>query len=948
MSKINSLQKKLRQVIPGQQLYNAPIDCLAKGTDAGFYRLMPQLVVQVNNEAEIREVLRLCNELTTPVTFKAGGTSLSGQTISDSVLIEIGPDFNAITISDEGLVASFQPGVRGGFANQQLAKYGRKIGPSPASVNAAKIGGIVANNASGASYGIVTNSYNTLKSLRLVMADGTLLDTADAASRVAFESSHAALLHEIGVIRDQIKNDPALADKIKQKYHLKNTTGYGMNAFVDFNHPIDIIAHLMVGSEGTLGFISEVTLNTIADQARKTCSLLFMPNITEAARAILPLRQCQVSAAELMDRNALRAVEDVEGLPSLLKSLPDEAAALLIETSANTEAELIQQKNEIEVRLSAIQTLYPIQFTDNTKDYNTYWKVRKGLFTSAAATRPAGTTCIIEDVAFPGERLDASLPDLQRLLDQHHYHGSVMWGHLLDGNIHFLIMPDFSRPQEMENYKSFMHELADLVVNKYNGSLKAEHGTGRNMAPFVAYEWGQEIYQLMKSVKAAFDPKSILNPGVLINEDPEVYVKNIKPLPQAHPIVDACIECGFCESSCPSRDLTLSPRQRITVFRELSRVQGEPQSAVHKGIAKAYRYKGEESCATDGLCALNCPVGINTGLLIKALRFDGKGTVSKSIATYVSNHFGAFAAAARYALKGAYWAQRVLPQVVLKKGGYALHRLSGRTIPLWNKYLPQAAPAIDVDTKHAGKYKVVYFPACINRMFGNGPEYKEKEALTQVTSNLLQKAGYELIYPADLENLCCGMAFDSKGFKEQGMQKLKALEKALLEASNNGEYQVLCDMSPCLLRMKEWMDKRLKLYEPIGFTLTFLKDKLHFWQQPETVMVHSTCSSTKMGLDDQLVELAGLCAREVIRPEKTGCCGWAGDKGFNLPDLNKSALRYLKDEIPVQATGGYSTSRTCEIGLSHHSGLTYQSILFLVDRSTVALAEKTSNSDKYL
>lgn len=944
MRKIDILQKRLKQVIPGKQMYNAPIDCLAKGTDAGFYRLIPQLVVQVNNEVEIRELLRCCYELTIPVTFKAGGTSLSGQTITDSVLIEIGPDFNAFTICNEDQQAAFQPGVRGGFANQQLAKYGRKIGPSPASINAAKIGGIVANNASGASYGIATNSYNTLKSLRLVMVDGTLLDTADDASRAAFENSQAALLHEITGIRDQIQADPALSDKIKQKYRLKNTTGYGMNAFVDFNHPIDILAHLMVGSEGTLGFISEVTLKTIEDYSMKTCALLFLPNIEEAAKSILPLRQCRVSAAELMDRNALRAVEDVEGLPSLLKELPDEAAALLIETSANTEGELTQQKEEIEARLSAIETLYPIQFTDNTKDYNAYWKVRKGLFTSAAATRPAGTTCIIEDVAFPGERLDAALSDLQKLLDQHHYHGSVMWGHLLDGNIHFLMMPDFSQSHEMENYKSFMHELADLVVNKYNGSLKAEHGTGRNMAPFVAYEWGEEIYQLMKSVKTAFDPKDILNPGVLINEDHEIYTRNIKPLPEAHPIIDACIECGFCESSCPSRDLTLTPRQRITVFRELKRMQGDQSSALYKRIAKGYQYKGEESCATDGLCALNCPVGINTGKLIKELRFDNKGPVSQSIAAYVSNHFGAFVATARYALKGVYLMQRVLPQAVLKKGGYALHRLSGRTIPLWNKYLPQAALAIDVNAKHVGKYKVVYFPACINRMFGNGPEYKEKEALMQVTSKVLQKAGYELIYPTDLSQLCCGMAFDSKGFKDQGMQKLKELEKALLYASNYGKYPVLCDMSPCLLRMKELMDKRLKLYEPIGFTLSFLKDKLHFEQQPETVMVHSTCSSTKMGLDNQLVELANLCAKEVIRPEKTGCCGWAGDKGFNLPDLNKSALRYLKDEIPAQATGGYSTSRTCEIGLSLHSGLTYQSILFLVDKATVAIAEDTSVS----
>jgi len=771
----------------------------------------------------------------------------------------------------------------------------------------------------------------------MVLVDGTVCDTASMKSRANFEKMHTELLASISGIKKQIHSDTALLDKIKIKYQLKNTTGYGMNAFVDFEHPIDILAHLLVGSEGTLGFISEVTLQTIVDHPKKTCALLFLPDITEAARAILPLRNCQVSAAELMDRNALRAVEEVEGLPSLLKELPEKAAALLIETSADAEEKLAMQKKQIVSELSEIKTLFPIQFTDNDKDYNTYWKVRKGLFTSAAATRPSGTTCIIEDVAFPGELLDKALPDLQDLLHKYQYRGSVMWGHLLDGNIHFLIMPDFSLSKEKVNYKSFMHELADLVVNKYQGSLKAEHGTGRNMAPFVEYEWGEDIYRLMKDVKKIIDPKGILNPGVLINDDPEVYTKNIKPLPQAHPLIDSCIECGFCESSCPSRDLTLTPRQRITVFRELTRQKDLNKSSIFKKIEKAYRFKGEESCATDGLCALNCPVGINTGKLIKEIRYDQKSFIGKKMAAYVSHHFGTFANVARVALNGAWWAQRILPEAVLKKGGIILHRLSVRKIPLWNKYLPKAGPLVNTALKNEGKEKVVYFPACINRMFGNGPEYSEKEALTQVTANLLRKAGYETIYPDNLINLCCGMAFDSKGFKEQGMDKLRELEQVLLKVSNQGEYPVLCDMSPCLLRMKELMSDRLKLYEPIEFTLTYLQDKLVFEQQPETVMVHSTCSNTKMGLDNQLVELAQLCAKEVIKPEKTGCCGWAGDKGFNLPELNKSALRYLKDEIPERATGGYSTGRTCEIGLSVHSGLTYKSILFLVDRATKSI-----------
>ncbi|MCG8581673.1 MAG: FAD-binding oxidoreductase [Bacteroidales bacterium] len=935
---ISDFKKGVKAFLPGQQVYGDYIDRFAKGTDAGFYRLIPQLVVQVNNEQELQKVVSLAYQLSVAVTFKAGGTSLSGQTISDSVLIEIGPEFNQYEILDEGRKIKLQPGVRGGYANQQLARYGYKIGPSPASVNAAKIGGIVANNASGASYGIVTNSYNTIEAMRLVMSDGTLLVTNDVESRKAFEQSHKTLLEELSSIRNQILTTKSVSDKISSKYQLKNTTGYGMNSFMDFEDPIDILMHLMVGSEGTLGFISEVTMNTIEDPANRTCALIFLPSIKDAARCIMPLRACKVSAAELMDRNALKAVEDVEGLPAFLKELPEGTAALLVETAAHTAEELFEQQQEIVEQLSEVETLFPIAFTDNEKDYNTYWKVRKGLFTSAAATRPAGTTCIIEDVAFPGEVLDEALPELQILLDKHHYNGSVTWGHLLDGNIHFLIMPDFKLSWQMDNYKAFMHSLAQLVVDRFKGSLKAEHGTGRNMAPFVEYEWGSDVYKLMKQLKKGVDPTGILNPGVLLNDDAEVYTKNIKPLPEAHPIVDSCIECGFCESNCPSRDLSLTPRQRITVFRALESGEVESDKEYRK-LVKAFAYKGDESCATDGLCALNCPVGINTGKLIKELRFEKKGSIATATAGFIANNYAAFNSVARGALNIVGGLQKVLPEKVMEKGGAFVHKASGRSIPLWNTHMPLGAKKVDTTSAISSDRKVVYFPACINRMMGNDAETRSKEALTAVTRKLVNKAGYEIIYPENLTNLCCGMSFDSKGFKGQGMDKLEELETALLKATDNGRYPVLCDMSPCLLRMKELMDKRLNLMEPVDFTLRYLKDHLQFNVQNETVMVHSTCSSTKMGLDNKLVELAQLCASEVIKPEKTGCCGWAGDKGFNLPELNKSALRYLKDEVPEQAVAGYSTSRTCEIGLSLHSGISYQSIVYLVDKATKPLAK---------
>jgi D-lactate dehydrogenase len=163
-----------------------------------------------------------------------------------------------------------------------------------------------------------------------------------------------------------------------------------------------------------------------------------------------------------------------------------------------------------------------------------------------------------------------------------------------------------------------MDDVAQLVAVEFGGSLKAEHGTGRNMAPFVELEWGSDAYQLMWQLKRLLDPNGILNPDVVLSEDPQIHLKHLKPLPAADEIVDKCIECGFCEPVCPSKGLTLSPRQRIVIWRD---IQAKKRAGVDTTeLEAAYQYQGIDTCAATGLCAQRCPVGINTGELVKKLR----------------------------------------------------------------------------------------------------------------------------------------------------------------------------------------------------------------------------------------------------------------------------------------------------------------------------------------
>jgi len=920
--------------IPSSRIFCDPFRMLAFGTDASFYRLVPKIVVKANTPEEVAHLLRTAAPLNIPVTFRAAGTSLAGQAVTDSVLVVLAGGWRKRAIHDGGEKISLEPGILGAEANASLAPYRRKIGPDPASINHCMIGGIAANNASGMCCGTAQNSYRTVESMKILFHDGTVLDTGDPESRRSFGASHPELLREIGVLRDEIGEDPVLRERIRHKFRIKNTTGYSLNAFVDYTDPVDIILHLMIGSEGTLGFIAEVTYRTVEEQAFKASTLIVFPDIWNACRATIRLKAGPVSAVELMDRASLRSVEDQEGMPAYLKGLGDSATGLLVETRSNDAESLERQVAEVLGLLSDVPTVFPVAFTDQKAEYEKLWNIRKGLFPAVGAARQIGTTVVIEDVVFPIETLADATLELEGLMKKHGYDEGIIFGHALEGNLHFVFTQDFSDSAEVARYQRFMEDLCEMTVKKYDGSLKGEHGTGRNMAPFVEREWGEKAYALMKRIKRAFDPKYLLNPGVIINDNPLVHLENLKPLPEAHGIIDKCIECGFCEVMCPSKDLTTTPRQRIVIQREISRLRtsGGDRQAIARFEAD-YHYLGEQTCATDGLCATTCPVAIDTGQHTKELRSLQNGAFGKSAARWAAGHYAAVTSGVRGGLASLSAARIVLGDRALGSVARGARALSGGRLPAWNPCMPKPAPAQTFrGASNGSARKVVYFPSCIVRTMGPSPGDPDQRALFEAVRSLLGKAGYEILYPPDMAGLCCGMPFGSKGFFEEAEHKRRELEAALLACSRNGEYPVLFDTSPCLYTMKRKPDPRLKFYEPVEFIHTFLLDVLEFTKIPETVAVHVTCSAIKLGLREKFLAVAGACAEKVVVPDHVGCCGVAGDRVFFFPELNESALSALRRGLPPGCGSGVSNSRTCEIGLSLQSGLPYQSIVYLVDR----------------
>lgn len=970
--KYSRFLEEVGKFVPKNALYTDELRRFAWGTDAGFYRLVPKIIIRSSNEKEVSKILETASKFDVPVTFRAAGTSLSGQSVSDSVLIVAGKNWERYKVSEDASEITLEPGIVGASVNAILKPYGRKFGPDPASIGSCMVGGIVMNNASGMSCGTHANSDKELESVRIVLMDGTVLDTGDEASRNAFRASHPEFIRKIEELRDEILSDKELSDRIRYKYSIKNVTGLNIFPFVRFEDPFDIIAHLLVGSEGTLAFMSQVTMKTLPLPSKEASAMVYFGTIREAAEAVVALKKeidpAVLDAAELLDKRSLASVND-----PMLSEYPDkDLTALLLRVTGSDQTDLNANIGKLSEVLRRFAVLNDAEgnsfiFSSDPAITGNYWAIRSGIFPSVGGMRREGTTCLIEDIAFHIENLPDATVDLSALLDRHGYDDSCIYGHALEGNFHFIINQSFDSEAEVNRYEAMIRDVAEMVVGKYDGSLKAEHGTGRNMAPFVSYEWGEKAFWIMKRVKELFDPHGLLNPGVIFNDDPKCFLRNFKALPVLKPWTDEgkavepelaeiykklnkCIECGFCEVNCLSCGFTLSSRTRIATQREITslRALSNPsatEQARLQTLEKEYSYAGEQTCAGDGLCSTSCPMGINVADLTHQLRRMNMpaGTLGYGVWNFTAKHYSGVKSGLKGALRMATAGETVLGDLAMSGLCRWLH--SRIRLPLWTPATPKAYKipkslralvSSAVASTGSATNKVVYFPSCINQMMGLPKHHHAVDKpLVEEMVSLLNKAGYEVIFPENMSSLCCGTIWESKGMPEIADRKTKELEDALWKASEEGRYPVLCDQSPCLHRMKHKI-KRMRLYEPSEFILEFLADRLDFHQTDTPVVaIHLTCSMRLMHKTDKMLELARMCSTNVVVPEGVGCCGFAGDKGMTHPELNKYALRKLKAQVKGILVG-YSNSRTCEIGLATNSGIPYVSIAYLVNRCTTA------------
>lgn len=938
-----SLKADLEAIVGPARVLDRPVDLIAFASDASFYRLVPKAVVLAGDVDEVRRLFRVSHDRQVPMTFRAAGTSLSGQAVTDGILVEVARHWRKVEVLDGGARIKVQPGVIGAHVNHALRLFRAKMGPDPASINTCTVGGILSNNSSGMCCGVVQNAYHTLESLTFVLPSGNAFDTADPGAEVRFREQEPALAEGLLALKADLEANEPLARRIRSKYRTKNTTGYSLNAFLDFEKPLDIFSHLLVGSEGTLAFIAEAVLRTVPDLPVKVTGFLLFPDLHAACAAIPTLRDAGAAALELLDRASLRSVEDQPGIPPAIKSLPEGAAALLTEFHGADEAARAELERRALGAAGGLTLLEPARFTHDPAEQALFWKIRSGTFPSVGAVRAKGTTVIIEDVAFPIERLADAATDLTQLFAKHGYREAIIFGHAKDGNLHFVITQSFNDAQAIDRYARFIDDVVELVVRKYDGALKAEHGTGRNMAPFVEAEWGPEAKAVMERLKALVDPARLLNPGVILNADPKGHLADLKPMPAVEEEVDKCIECGYCEPKCPSRELTLTPRQRIVVRREISRLELEGGDRERlRSLKDAFPYMAVDTCAADGLCATACPVGIDTGQLTKRFRRIAHSRLSQKIALSIARHFAALEPGVRLALRSGHLAQRVfgsgfVPAItrVLKQVGVA-HQ--------WSPEMPKAAKA-RLPATSADKAQAIYFPACISRTMGLLPGEPTDLSVPEALVAVAQRAGVALHIPAEVAGTCCGVPFSSKGYDEAHRFTVNQTIERFWAWSGEGRLPVVVDTSPCtygLVNSRYYLTPenqarfdKLRIVDVVAFAHDTLLPGLAIHRKVGSVALHPVCSVTKMALAGKLENLAKACAERVVIPRDAGCCGFAGDRGFSHPELTASATKHEAAEVRAGSFDGhFSSSRTCEIGMTRSTGQIYRSILYLLEFAT--------------
>ncbi|HMQ65361.1 MAG TPA: FAD-binding and (Fe-S)-binding domain-containing protein [Arachnia sp.] len=909
----------LRAALGEEAVSTRELDRIALAVDASHYLRTPDAVLRARSSHDVAVAMSVARSLGWPLTLRSGGTSLSGQALSEGLTVDVRRHFRDIAVLDEGARVRVQPGATIRQVNSALARHHTKLGPDPASEIACTVGGMIANNSSGMTCGTTKNAYRTIESMVIVLASGTVIDTASPEADRELEQAEPALVEVLELLRGRLRRDDLRSD-LERRYAIKNTMGYGLNSFLDHDRPVKILEHLMIGSEGTLGFVAEATFRTVRIPARTATGLLLFDSLEAATTALPHLVGSGAGVVELLDAASLRAMgaEARDVLPAGF--IPTQQASLLVEYEAEDDAGIHERVATGTAVLDGLSGLAAApELTDDPRRRAQMWVMRKGLYTKVARNRPKGTAALLEDVAVPMERLGSVCGELQTLFDRHDYRDAVIFGHAKDGNIHFLVTEDFAGPESLRRYEAFTEDMVSLILDR-QGTLKAEHGTGRIMAPFVRRQYGDELYGAMWEIKEACDPDRILNPGSVLTDDPELHLKHIKPTAPVREVLDDCVECGYCEPVCPSQHLTTTPRQRIVVQRALAAAEAE-SAELAAALFDQETYDVVQTCAVDGMCSTACPVQINTGDLVRSLRKERQSPALDAGWDVAARHWGGVL---RVASAGMSLTSVVPTPLVRGTLGLARGVLGTDVVPTLSRELPGGGP---IRRPHPERpADAVFLPACVGSMFGS-----PLGGVEAAVRRLAAEVGVVLTTPEGVGRLCCGTPWKSKGLAKGYETMSSRLADWVAAATHDGALPLISDNASCTEGIEIALRARgveLRVVDATQWVAEVVAPRLPPLPKARRAVVHPTCSSTLLGINDNLTFLAGLVADQVVVPQGWRCCAFAGDRGLLHEELTATATREEAAAVrKLDADLHLSLNRTCELGMTRATGKTYVHVL---------------------
>ncbi len=919
----------LRRLLEGEVLFDS-LHRTLYSTAACIYQVLPLGAVVPRHEGDVLAVLEYARRQQIPITARGGGSGLAGQTLGSGIILDFSKHFRRVTeIDPERRTVRVQPGVVHAQLNRILRRHGMHFAPDPSSSPFCTIGGMLANNAGGSHtirHGATRE--NTL-SLRVALADGSVIDTLPLPHPAAGPRGPGAQSRLVSGLASIVERHRELIDRSAPRTR-RNSSGYALREAL--NGSVDL-TQVIIGSEGTLGLILDATLRIVPVPAAKATALVLFDDLQRAGEAVVRILEVRPSAVELLDRTFVQVIREAD--PGVGASLPAGTEAILIvELDGDDPREVQTRMTALAERLTSAPPLATeVRRGMRPEDAARIWAVRKAA--SPILSRREGTrrnTRFIEDAAVRPEQMAEFVGRLRTLLSKHGL-AAAIFGHAGDCNLHCNPMLNQKDPRDLRLMETVAEEFVDMVIGM-GGSLSGEHGDGRLRTPFLRRAYGG-LVDVFGEVKALFDPDRLLNPGIIVHDgsyrltDHLRYGDGYRLVATSTPIDDAawqkeiekCHGCGACRNYCPvaveTGDEAASARAKANLLRAVITGRLDP------GLVASAEFKGiMDLCVNCRLCHSECPTAIDIpGMAIMAkeiyVRARGKGVTDRLLTSpgpmLRLGTLLAPVANAALRLRAARGLMEALTGIAAKR----------RMQPFAAQPLEARLPSVDPEGR-----KVAYFHGC----FGG---YQDVEEEGRAAVELLQHLGCSVAIPPQE---CCGIAAITYGHLDDVRSAAERNVATLLDCARRG-YEVLYSAPSCGLALVEDYPRLLgtpqsevlarHIRDIHEYVLDILQGdaalRARLRPVPLRITYHNPCHLQARGMGGEVVSLLRLVPGvEVVPIGEDHCCGIAGTFGMKEKnfDLSMRIGKPLFESIEATGVGVVATGcGTCKIQIEQGSGL---------------------------